>query len=179
MGHTGQQRCGKKTFGKSKPTATKVKKAAAKTQKLKKSVKPGQVLILLAGRFRGSRVVFLKQLESGLLLVTGPYAVNGVPLKRVNQRFCIATSTIVDLKGAKFDKIGDDRWKRTASKAKKDEKSFFAAKKPENTGTPEGHKAEQKKLDEPIVKGLAADMKAYLGSRFSLTARQYPHEMKF
>merc|ERR1711862_709336 len=154
---------------------TKVKKTAQKGAKLKKSLSPGQVLILLAGRFRGRRVVFLKQLETGLLLVTGPYAVNGVPLKRVNQRYCIATSTSVDLKGAKLDQVTDARWKSETKKAKKSEESFFAAQKRESTGMAEGSKADQKKLDEPIVKGLAADVKAYLKGRFSLTARQYPH----
>merc|ERR1712196_422802 len=103
-----------------------------KVATLKKTIKPGSVLILLGGRFRGKRVVFLKQLPSGLLLVTGPYQLNGVPLRRVNQAHCIATSASVDV--AKADVKGiDDAFFARAKKKKDDEFFGEEAKKVETS----------------------------------------------
>mmetsp|Transcript_135199 Transcript_135199/g.235088 ORF Transcript_135199/g.235088 Transcript_135199/m.235088 type:complete len:178 (+) Transcript_135199:82-615(+) len=177
MGRSGQCRSTIKTVSKKKPSARKVK-ATTKPTKLRASITPGTVLILLAGRFRGRRVIFLKQLESGLLLVTGPYAVNGVPLRRVNQRFCIATSAKVDLKGD-YSSVSDAYFARAAEKKKeKGESSFFAAEA-EKQGISEEKKDGQKKMDADMVKALAPDMKAYLKAKFSLSGNMYPHEMKF
>mmetsp|Transcript_12878 Transcript_12878/g.21310 ORF Transcript_12878/g.21310 Transcript_12878/m.21310 type:complete len:172 (+) Transcript_12878:73-588(+) len=171
MGHAGQAKCTHRTLAKKK-NPRKVK-ASQKPTKLRSSITPGTVLILLAGRFRGRRVVFLKQLESGLLLVTGPYAVNGVPLRRVNQRFCIATSTKVEV-GDSAKSITDAFFAREGKK--KTGKDFIAS---EATKEPlsEEKKTAQKAADKSV--SVAADMKAYLKARFSLSANMYPHEMKF
>merc|ERR1712226_1332230 len=161
-GHGGQQRCAKRSFGKTKKIV--VKSSAGKKKKalpkLKKNISPGSILILLAGRFRGRRVVYLKQLASGMLLCTGPFGVNGVPLKRANPRYCIGTSTSVKLdKAADFSKIDDDYFARE----KKVVLKFFDVK--DESAVPQKKKDMQKKLDESIIKGLSADMKAYLKGR--------------
>jgi large subunit ribosomal protein L6e len=105
-----------KHFKRSKPKATK----------LRKGIQPGSVLVLLSGRFRGKRVVFLKQLTSGLLLVTGPYKINGVPLKRVNQAYTLTTSTKVNVNGVDVSKIDDALFKREKKAKRSQEEKFFA-----------------------------------------------------
>lgn len=150
-----------------------------KAAKLRKSLTPGTVCILLSGRHRGKRVVFLQQLPSGLLLVTGPYKVNGVPLRRVNQRYVIATSTKVDVTGVAVpDTVNDAFFKRPATKSKATEGEFFSTEA-ETPVISEERKALQKSVDSSILKGLDATLKKYLGAKFSLTNGQAPHAMKF
>jgi len=148
--------------------------------KLRKSITPGTVLILLGGRFRGRRAVFLKQLPSGLLLVTGPYAVNGVPLRRVNQAYCIATSTKVDVAkvdAAKFEDsyFGKAKVPKSQKKKKKEEDFFAEGSKAEELS--EEKKAAQAKVDAAVK--CDDLMKKYLKARFTLSKRDAPHKMIF
>merc|ERR1719502_2303592 len=138
--------------------------------KLRSSITPGTILILLAGHFKGQRVVFLKQLPSGLLLITGPYAVNGVPIRRVPQSYVIATSTKVDISGVSIPaEITDATFKKDKTKKKKDDEMFFEKDKESSEVTAE-RKALQKKVDDKLVAeiGKTGLLKEYLSSKFSL-----------
>merc|ERR1712110_1209106 len=151
-----------------------------KQTKLRKTITEGTVLILLAGRFKGQRVVFLKQLDSGLLLISGPYAVNGVPLRRVPQSYVIATQTKVDISGVKVPaEVNDDFFKKEQTKKKKTDE-VFDQKEKEST-IDESRKAIQKDVDGKIVAAIdkVALLKEYMSSKFSLKKGQKPHEMTF
>jgi large subunit ribosomal protein L6e len=152
-----------------------------KSAKLRASITPGTVLILLAGRFRGKRVVFLKQLESGLLLVTGPFKINGVPLRRVNQVYAIATSTKVDLSKADVTKFSDEYFKKpAAAKFVKGEKQFFDGSE-EKKELSADKIADQKAIDAALIPVIAKvpELKSYLASRFSLKSGVKVHDLKF
>ncbi|KAL4198212.1 hypothetical protein AMTRI_Chr03g44780 [Amborella trichopoda] len=152
-----------------------------KPTKLRASIAPGTVLIILAGRFKGKRVVFLKQLPSGLLLITGPFVVNGVPLRRVNQAYVIATSTKVDISGTNVEKFTDIYFTKTVVRKKKGETEFFQAEKEETKSLPQEVKDDQKAVDTPLIKAIEAvpDLKPYLAARFSLRSGMKPHELSF
>jgi len=146
---------------------------------LRGSLTPGTVCILLAGPFRGKRVVFLKQLDSGLLLVTGPYSFNGVPLKRVDQAYVIATSTKTDVsKVAIPADVNDAMFARPAS-AKKS--GFFADGEEAKKTVSPARAAAQKAVDGGVEKAVNAvpQLKDYLRTLFTLRKGQFPHEMTF
>merc|ERR1712072_463245 len=119
----------------------------SKQTKLRGSITPGTVLILLAGHFKGCRVVFLKQLDSGLLLITGPHKVNGVPLRRVPQSYVIATQTKVDISGVKVPaEVNDELFKKPKQAKKKDE-LFFEKDNAKESTVDESRKALQLQVD--------------------------------
>merc|ERR1711988_134823 len=108
------------------PKPPTVRRKPRDSSQLRAGVEPGRVLILLAGRFRGKRVVCLKQPKSGLLAVTGPYKVNGVPVKRVNQVYTLSTSLKVDVSGVKAALTDETFAKESKAKKSKSHK-FFAS----------------------------------------------------
>merc|ERR1711946_9865 len=124
--------------------------------KLRASIAPGVVAIVLAGVHKGKHVVVLKQLASGLLVVTGPMSLNGCPMRRINQRFIIA---------AKTKKGGD----------------IFDAKKEEYKPSDQ-RKADQAAVDKQVLAAIKSNkeallLKQYLKSSFALSKGQFPHNM--
>ncbi|GAA6030271.1 hypothetical protein JCM8097_009020 [Rhodosporidiobolus ruineniae] len=160
----------------------KISRKSNKTAALRASITPGTVLILLAGRFRGKRVVALKQLESGLVLVTGPYKVNGVPLRRVNQAYVIATSTKVDISSLQLDaKFNDAYFTKEKKGSRKGSEGEFFKDGEEKKAFPAERAADQKAVDKAVLAAVAAtpNLAKYLHASFGLTNGQYPHLLKF
>ncbi|XP_067014806.2 large ribosomal subunit protein eL6 [Anabrus simplex] len=173
------------------PTADRIKKHRSKklfsqhTRYTRKSLTPGTICILLAGPHKGKRVVLLNVLRSGLLLINGPFKINGCPLRRVSQNYVIATSTKLDLSGVELPKhLTDEYFKRVRSKkTKKEEGDIFNTKK-EKYKPSDQRKSDQKLMDKVVNDAIKKhpDKKhlfAYLSSMFGLRSSQYPHRLKF
>ena len=183
-----------------KKVAKKVSRKSNSFSTVRKSITPGTIAIMLAGRFRGRRVVIVKQLpKNGPLVISGPMKLNGVPLRRVNSRYVIATSTKIDVSGVDTSKItpevfqrakaekrvksegefmGDKAKKTAEAKAKKTTK---AAKK---SVVSEARAALQKSVDAALIAAIKKDTQGkeksgYLRSVFTVKPGDAPHRMKW
>jgi large subunit ribosomal protein L6e len=157
---------------------------------LKTGIEAGRVVILLTGPYRGRRAVVLKPLDSGLLLITGPHLINGLPLRRVHQKFIIVTSTKLDLSQVNVpEHINDKYFARPAephqrqSVTNAEGQSIFAPRKTPYVLTEE-RKKDQITIDRQISEVLKKHperqlLVPYLASHFFLKNRQHPHQMKF
>ena len=151
------------------------------------SVHPGSVVILLSGANRGRRVVVLKRLTSGNLLVTGPHSLNGVSLSRVNPAYVLATSTRVSLTGVTAN-VDDSFFKRGKRFTKNELKnaSEHRVKQAEEGKAHEAKwrselKSVQKAVDAQLLANIKkeAHLSGYLGTRFTLSNSTRPHELVF
>ena len=152
---------------------------------IKKGIEPGRVVIVLSGRHRGKRVVVLKVLQSGLLLVTGPYIINKCPIRRLHQMYTIVTSTKVDLSSVKIPEHVNDKYfkKPKQQKKKKGDGDIFESK-PESYKPSAERKKDQKEVDKQVLASIAKNpekrlLLKYLSSYFKISKGVYPHKRKF
>nr|ALS04887.1 60S ribosomal protein L6 [Pseudodiaptomus poplesia] len=155
------------------------------SRKLRPSLTPGVVAIILAGVHKGKRVVVLKQLETGLLLITGPLKLNGCPLRRINQRYLLATKTSINVSGVKVPETINDKYfarVKSDNKVKKDGNIF--ENKKEDYKPSEQRKADQASVDKQVLEAIkkhpqGAALKSYFKAGFGLNKGEYPHKMIF
>jgi len=155
---------------------------AQRPTKLRSSITPGTVVLILAGRHRGKRVVFLKQLPtSGLLLVTGPYKVNGVPLRRIPQSYVIATQTKIDLEKLSLSDKLDDSFFARQTKPKRNSEGMFEEDSEGYKAPSDERKSLQQTVDDQVLAEISKveHLRKYMQQLFTLRKGQYPHEMLF
>lgn len=114
-------------------------------------------------------------------MVSGPFKVNGVPIRRVNARYVIATSTKVDVSSvdaSKFNVAYFAREKKAKSSASEEE--FFGDKAAKKEVKAE-RVTDQKNVDKALLAEIKKTplLKQYLATSFSLNKGDRPHLLKF
>ena len=110
----------------------------------------------------------------------GPYSLNGVPLRRVNQKYVIATSTKVGLDGVNVSAIDDKFFAREKASKKKTEDAMFDGEAKPTETSPE-RKAAQGTVDKALLANVekVEKLSAYISAKFSLGKYDKPHAMIF
>lgn len=117
-----------------------------------------------------------------LFFSTGPYKINGVPLRRFNQAYVIATTTKVDVSAVDVSAITDAFFAREAPAASA-AGEFLEEEKPADVVSElkEKRKSTQKTVDAALMPAIkkVEFMRQYLNAKFSLSNGQYPHQLVF
>nr|UXY87086.1 60S ribosomal protein L6B [Cryptomonas sp.] len=87
----------------------------------------GSVLVLLSTKFQGRKVILLNVTKTGLFVISGPYALNGISLRRVNPRYIIPTQVEVNIKKINTSVFNDDYF-NTLKQSKKNKDECFKNK---------------------------------------------------
>merc|ERR1712227_424592 len=129
---------------------------------------PGTVVIIVAGRFGGKRVVVLKSLGSRLL-ISGPYKVNGVPIRRVYRSIVINTTVKVDLTGLDMSCFNENNIGHI-----KNNKQYFSSALAQ-------YKQKRTVLEKALIKKITSVPKLtqYLTKKFTIQDGMPPHRIKF
>ncbi|AFN83592.1 60S ribosomal protein L6 [Encephalitozoon romaleae SJ-2008] len=126
----------------------------------------GMVVVVLEGVFASKRVVYLKGLEDNLALCAGPKSINGVPLFKIDERYLLATSTVLDIN------VNVDI----------DEKDIILTKRDDYTAPMDVEMTDaEKKIDEEIAK-VAKEikfMKSYLSEPFEIDTTRNFYSLKY
>jgi large subunit ribosomal protein L6e len=120
-------------------------------------------------------------MNSGLLLVTGPYAFNGVPIRRAHQKSVITTTTIIEIEFKIPDFITDSYFSIPKPTKNSNLQNVLKAENPDEVKCTDERKETQKLVDENIINHVKTIpyLKDYLSQKFSLSKGQLPHTMNF
>ena len=131
---------------------------APKASHIAAPLTPGQVVIILSGRFRGRRVV----------------------LKRVNAAYVLPTNTKLKINEDVAKNVNDKVFDRVKIERKKEE-DFFEDNEKKKGRITEDKKKLQNEVDTVVKKAVdeVPMMKEYLRNRFALKNGDKPHLMKF
>ncbi|KMV65703.1 ribosomal protein L14E/L6E/L27E [Encephalitozoon cuniculi EcunIII-L] len=126
----------------------------------------GMVVVVLEGVFASRRVVYLKGLEDNIALCAGPKSINGIPLFRIDERYLLATSTVLDL-NMDIDIDGKDTVLT--------ERDVYAV--PMDVEMTDA----ERKIDEEIAKAArrVEYMKSYLSEPFEIDATRNFYSQKY
>mmetsp|Transcript_12968 Transcript_12968/g.20378 ORF Transcript_12968/g.20378 Transcript_12968/m.20378 type:complete len:195 (-) Transcript_12968:1327-1911(-) len=125
----------------------------------KNNIDIGSILILLNRKYEGKKVILLGITETGLFVVSGPFNLTGVPLRRVNPAYTIPTGAKLKLNDFRPEKLNDVYFKRLSENKN--------SKKEYKIRSHLAHKLRQMEIDSKLNKLINQDLflPAYLKAR--------------